>query len=203
MTLKLARCSGEAAVIVEVYSGNKPRSDMSQRKLQVIQTRPKPSRSAGDTEFETFSNPSGTQFRGMAGLQNFRVLQADNNPFHILYDAYVFSLKLPPLQFALVVIALPLLMSLIFTGFYLFDMQGLVPDESVQTVIAELQKSGPRGAARSYEVFQVRATVLSGRRGWRSPCSEDGHARFMCCFTQKRGCRVVRAPPGESDRLPG
>jgi hypothetical protein len=125
----------------------------------MVQTRLKPSRSAGDTEFETFSNPSGTQFRGMAGLQNFRVLQDGNNPFHILYDAYVFSLKLPPAQFALVVIALPLLMSLIFTGFYLFDMQGLVPDESVQTVIAELQKSGPRGAARSYEVFQVRATV--------------------------------------------
>lgn len=81
----------------------------------------------------------------------------------LVSDAYTFTLKLPPLQFSLVIAILPLLMSLVFTGVYLLDMQGLVPDDSVQTVYDGLQKGGHVAEAHWYALFQVRATGL--RRG--------------------------------------
>ncbi|GAQ77942.1 hypothetical protein KFL_000060070 [Klebsormidium nitens] len=115
----------------------------------------------GDTEFEAFRNQAGPQLRGRAGLDNLRVLSDGANLMQVISDAYTFTLKLPPLQFSLVVVVLPLLMSLVFTGVYLLDMQGLVPDDSVQSIYDGLQKGGHVAEAHWYALFQVFMFSLS------------------------------------------
>ncbi|CAK9207604.1 unnamed protein product [Sphagnum troendelagicum] len=80
----------------------------------------------------SFLTSDAPEFRGLQGIQNVHILQEDLGLLATIYDFYIFMLKRPLPQFALGMFAAPILLSVLFTGLYLLDFQGLSLDETAR-----------------------------------------------------------------------
>eukprot|EP00897_Mesotaenium_endlicherianum_P005546 jgi/Mesen1/5019/ME000025S04419 len=94
-----------------------------------------------DDEFETFTNSNMPEFRGLQGMDNFDVRQENHGLLEVMYDSYIYMLKLPFHLFALGMFVTPILVSVFFTLLYLPDFQGLALDDTAQKFF-DLQSNG-------------------------------------------------------------
>lgn len=71
----------------------------------------------------------------MRGLENFQVKQEDYGVLAVIYDFYTYMLKKPLPQFAVGMLAAPVLLSMIFTLLYLPEFRGLALDETARNFL--------------------------------------------------------------------
>ncbi|GJP74401.1 hypothetical protein CLOP_g4987 [Closterium sp. NIES-67] len=86
--------------------------------------------------------------RGRKAQANLGIIQHRPSIVSLLYNLYSHMLKQPPLVFVLAVCSAPVLLSLLFTLFYLPDLDGLVVED---TLLAYLQSSVAASAASALE----------------------------------------------------
>lgn len=87
-------------------------------------------------------------------------MQADDSPLRMLGNVYHATLRLPPVPFALSIFAAPILLSLLFTALYLFDLGGLYLDESASAFFQHLQ-----GTAKGASIGDAAAAALALDKG--------------------------------------
>ncbi|KAG0621365.1 hypothetical protein M758_3G014200 [Ceratodon purpureus] len=69
--------------------------------------------------------------RGKAAIRAVKVRQHDS-VLSKLHDVYIYALRLPLSTFVLITFSSPLILSILFTGFYLLDMEGFHVPEGAQ-----------------------------------------------------------------------
>lgn len=107
--------------------------------------------------------------RGKAAIRAVEVRQHDS-VLSKLYDVYIYALRLPLYMFVLITFSSPLVLSILFTGFYLLDMEGFhVPDGAEPWWDGVVPGSVEKGVRIFIFSFSLSTTFGGARVEARSP----------------------------------
>lgn len=131
-----------------------------------------------EDEFEAYKTSDLPEFKGMAGLKNFTILQEDQGVMTLLHDFYTYMLKSSLPEFALAMFTAPILLSMIFTLLYLPEFQGLALEETARQFFQyaeESKEAGVTGLQLSwttlFQVFMFSVSLSTGLQPELAPLS--------------------------------
>jgi hypothetical protein len=131
-----------------------------------------------EDEFEAYKTSDLPEFKGMAGIKNFTILQEDKGVMTLIYDFYTYMLKSSLPEFALAMFAAPILLSMIFTLLYLPEFQGLALEETARQFFqfaGESKEAGVTGLQLSwttlFQVFMFSVSLSTGLQPELAPLS--------------------------------